>query len=100
MGRRRIPRSVVAPALSALARGTKRVEAAALAGISLRTLDQRIAVESVVVLRDRKIRPNAWTLDDREDIRVGIEAGETNAPITARLGPRRDPIGRATAPNG
>ena len=57
MGAARIPRSVVAPALTAVARGVKHAEAAASAGISINTLRRRLVEESVVVLRDRKPRP-------------------------------------------
>jgi transposase, IS30 family len=75
-------------------------EAAAMVGVSVSTIDRRVLEDGVVVQRDRKLRAGALTIDDREEILVGIERRESDAVIGVRIGKHRGTVWREITVNG
>jgi transposase, IS30 family len=100
MGRRRLPWSVTRAAMAAFAAGATAAEAATAAGCSERTLWRRLAEEPVVVLRERKQRQGALSLEERFEIQVGVRIGHSDSDIAAGLGRHRATVWREIKANG
>jgi transposase, IS30 family len=99
-GRERLPDSAMAVGLEAVAAGARVADAAATAGVSVDTLRRRLREHRVVMAPPRKPRPKALGLAQREEIRVGIEAGHCDADIAKRIGCHRSSVWREIKANG
>ena len=100
MGRRPVPWSVVRVALREVSRGATCEEAALVAGTSKATVARYVSAHGVGVHRPRQRRPDALGIEEREEIFAGVQLGESDAVIAARLGRHRSTIYREIRGHG
>ena len=94
------PWHVARIALLELSRGAYVRDAAAVAGISVGTVEQLIIEHGRMTMRASTVRQGELTLEDREEIRVGIDRDETDTEIAGRIGKHRSSVWREIKRNG
>jgi len=75
-------------------------EVAAAVGIGKSTLQRYLTNDDVAMFQERSRRPRSLTLEQREEIRVGIERRESDTVIAGRIGVHRSTVWREIAHNG
>jgi transposase len=99
-GRKGPPEDVVRAALELVRHGAFIKDAAAAVGMPASTLSGRVRAHGVVMGQARQRRPNDLIADERDEILLGIERGESDAEIAKRLGKHRSTIWREVNRNG
>ena len=99
-GRPKVADISIAVALESLAGGASQRSATEIAGISQSTLWRRARGQGVAMLKERKRRVGSLTIAEREEIRVGIERGESDSVIAEHLGRSRSTVWREIKVNG
>ena len=80
--------------------GMEQREVAAAVGIGLSTLQRFLMHDDVAMFQERVRRSGVLSLEQREEIRVGIERRESDAEIAARVGLHRSTVWREITRNG
>lgn len=100
MGRPKTPWHVARVALVELSGGAYVRDAAVAAGISIGTVERLIVEHGRMTMRASTVREGELTLEDREEIRVGIDRDESDTVIAVRIGKHRSSVWREIKRNG